>query len=515
MITHGRLADWREHYQAKRQVKLRNEFLSEAMEIVEKPASPLGAGVIAAVTAVVLFFTGWAVLGKMDEIVSARGKIVSVTGIQKVQAVNGGVVKEIYVEEGDHVEAGQELAVLDAAAYEITLRNTNRNIELLEYENALLSMLLEDLEITEPADHEDGEKAELRKYVKSLQAEYENQKEELVNVDQQLDLQLIQQNEALNSIKKEQENLKAQHRILCEAAEGKGAAEQSAEKIALAIAQKETELNDLKILYEAGAITRAEWMEFENELELLRQDYEIQKQSVIYEDYENSLQLLELEDELQRVDSEYATQREAVEIMKKQGEQSESDLAVLRANFEAKVNGMIVENQVDITNQRAKQAIQSLELVEQHILSPVSGTVKTLEITTEGGVMQAAQQIASIVPDDGQMIAEIQVLNKDIGYIEVGQDAAMKLDTYNFQKYGKLEGRVVNISPDALWDEQKGWVYMVKVAIDSENFGRAFPEATVGIGMEGTMEVKVADRAVIEFFLEPVVEYFDSSLKVR
>lgn len=510
-----KLTAWWDKLQARRQEKIRSDFLPEALEIVEKPASPLGAAVIWLVTAIVVFFVLWAIFGKLDEVVSARGKIVSITGTQTVQTVNGGVVKEICVKEGEHVEAGQEIAVLDAAVYEITLDNTNRNIELLEYENELLQKLLDGTDIDAPENLQDSEKAELCKYVLSLWSEYENQREELLSEDRKAQMQLASQEEVLDSIEGSRTYLTRQQEILQKAAEEKSTAEQGAERIALEIAQKEAEWEDSQELLKAGVISRAELTSLENELSLLRADYEIQCQTAVDEDYDNELRLLEVEGQLQNMDSEYAAQKEAVEIAREQGEQTEGNLETLRANFEAKINAMIVENQNRISNQRADRELQTLDVEEQRVIAPVAGVVKTLNITTEGGVLGAGQEIADIVPDDGQMMAEIEVLNQDIGYLATNQEAAMKLDTYDFQKYGKLNGYVVSIAPDALWNEQKGWVYVVKVAIDSEEFEKKHPDIAVGIGMEGTVEVKVAKRRIIAFFLEPVVEYFDGSLKVR
>lgn len=509
------LRDWWEKRQAKKQARLKNDFLPEAMEIVEKPTSPLGGTVIIAVSMLALFFVVWAIVGRVDEVVSARGKIVSITGTQIVQTANGGVVKKICVKEGEHVSAGQELVILDASVYEITLQNTSHNIELLEYENELLQKLLVGSPINETVDDTDSEKIEIQKYVLSLQTEYESKRDELLSEGKKTDTLLGQQEEALDAIESRQDSLKKQRDILEKAANGKNTTEKTAEKIALAILQKEAELEDYQKLYEAGAITKAELIGCENELELLKKDYEIQKQSVIYEDYDNTLRMLEIEEQIRQADSEYASQEGSVEITKEQDAQNLSNLSTLRADYEARLSGMIVQNQNNIRDYRAQQEIQTLDVVEQRIIAPVAGTVRTLDVTTEGGVLGAAQQIAAIVPDDGQMMAEIEVLNKDIGYLENNQEAAMKLDTYNFQKYGKLSGRVVNISPDAVWSDQRGWVYKVHVAIDSTNLGKQSEEAAVGIGMEGTVEVKVADRAIIDFFLEPVVDHFDGSLKVR
>ncbi len=515
MHIHRKLRTWWEKRQAGKQARLRNDFLPEAMEIVEKPASPLGGTVIIAVSLLALFFVVWAIAGRVDEVVSARGKIVSITGTQIIQTANGGVIKKICVKEGEHVSAGQELVILDASVYEITLQNTVHSIELLEYENELLQKLLTGSAVGVEEDDTDIEKAEIQKYVISLQTEYESKRDELLSEGNKTDALLGQQEEALEAITSRQDSLKKQRDILEKAANGKNTTEQTAEKLNLAILQKEAELEACQKLYEAGAITGAELAGCENELELLQKDYEIQKQSVVYEDYDNTLRMIEIEEQIRQADSEYASQKGAVDIAKEQNTQNLSNLATLRADYEARLGGMIVENQNRIRDYRAQQEIQTLDVVEQRIIAPVAGTVRTLDITTEGGVLEPAQQIAAIVPDDGQMMAEIEVLNKDIGYLENGQDAAMKLDTYNFQKYGKLNGKVVNISPDAVWSDQKGWIYKAHVAIDSASLGRQGGEAAVGIGMEGTVEVKVTDRAIIEFFLEPLVDHFDGSLKVR
>lgn len=91
----------------------------------------------------------------------------------------------------------------------------------------------------------------------------------------------------------------------------------------------------------------------------------------------------------------------------------------------------------------------------------------------------------------------------------------IKLDTFDFQEYGKLEGVVVFVSPDAVWNDLYGWVYKAKIAIDEEKFKQKNPGIEIGVGMECTAEVKVDERRIIEFFLEPIVEHFDGSLKIK
>ena len=141
--------------------------------------------------------------------------------------------------------------------------------------------------------------------------------------------------------------------------------------------------------------------------------------------------------------------------------------------------------------------------------SPVDGTVQAITVTTNGGVVTAAQSVVAIVPDDSELIAEAEVLNKDIGFIYTGQEVSLKVDAFSFQKYGTINGKIIYISPTAVENEYKGLVYKVKIAIDTTEFnvnGKSMPIAS---GMSGTAEIKLKSKPIIEFFFEPIFEHFD------
>ena len=104
---------------------------------------------------------------------------------------------------------------------------------------------------------------------------------------------------------------------------------------------------------------------------------------------------------------------------------------------------------------------------------------------------------------------------KDIGFVHVGQEASVKLDAFSFQKYGTVDGTIIHVSPSANEDERLGLVYKVKISIDKKSMNVDGTEVPITSGMTGTAEIKLAERRIIEFFIEPIAEYFDSSLKVR
>ena len=95
------------------------------------------------------------------------------------------------------------------------------------------------------------------------------------------------------------------------------------------------------------------------------------------------------------------------------------------------------------------------------------------------------------------------------------QEVSVKLDTFSFQKYGTVDGKIIYVSPSAVEDERKGLVYKIKVAIDRTSFNVNGTEVPISSGMSGTAEIKLEERRIIEFFIYPLIKYLDESIKVR
>ncbi len=131
--------------------KLETDFLSEALEIVEKPASPIGHFVIWVTILIVVTAIIWACFGKMDEVAIASARIVPKDGVQVIQPLYEGVVTDILVEEGEAVKKGQELIILDSTAEQIGMKNSEGKIRELKLQNDLISLLLKNLDISDYA----------------------------------------------------------------------------------------------------------------------------------------------------------------------------------------------------------------------------------------------------------------------------------------------------------------------------------------------------------------------------
>jgi hemolysin D len=152
---------------------------------------------------------------------------------------------------------------------------------------------------------------------------------------------------------------------------------------------------------------------------------------------------------------------------------------------------------------------------KQSIISPEDGYVAKLMINTVGGVVTPAEKLISIVPKDSPLIVKANVLNQDIGFIKNDMESKIKIDTFNFQKYGFFEGKVINVGSYSIKDEKLGDIYEIKIEPDGKRLMVEGKERYLEAGMSVTAEIKVGKRRVIEFFIYPIIKYLDEGLSVR
>jgi hemolysin D len=152
---------------------------------------------------------------------------------------------------------------------------------------------------------------------------------------------------------------------------------------------------------------------------------------------------------------------------------------------------------------------------KQKIISPVDGHISNLFIHTIGGVVTPAQKLLAIVPAGTSLVIRTTVDNKDIGFVKAGMPVSVKIDAFDFQKYGILKGVVENVSKHSINDEKLGQVYEVFVRPDEADFAAKRDKISVGSGMTVTAEIMVGQRRIIEFFVYPVIKYLDEGLAVR
>ncbi|MBI3591970.1 MAG: HlyD family type I secretion periplasmic adaptor subunit, partial [Nitrospirae bacterium] len=231
--------------------------------------------------------------------------------------------------------------------------------------------------------------------------------------------------------------------------------------------------------------------------------------------YTAKMDLLDKQKEYYTTLHELEAQKRVVKQSRDGLEESKKNLDALRREREKGILSDIVDKERNIIA-LSGEAIKAKKRYDlEKLRSPVDGTVHGLASYTIGGVLTPAQPTVTIVPFGTPLIIEAMALNQDIGFLKTGQEAEVKLDTFPFQKYGTVKGKVVWLSPDAVEDEKLGPVYKMKVELERLYIGVDGKNVPLSPGMAVSVEVKTNKRRIIEFFLSPIVKYAKESLTLR
>jgi len=176
-------------------------------------------------------------------------------------------------------------------------------------------------------------------------------------------------------------------------------------------------------------------------------------------------------------------------------------------------------DQLDRATQQLKQSSndETKAVTRQKLMSltsPVSGTVQQLAVHTLGGVVTTAQSLMEVVPDDAVEV-EANIENKDIAFVKVGQQAVVKFDAFPYTRYGYLTGNVASVSNDAMPDKKLGLTFVARVRLPANRMFANGQWISLTPGMTATVEIKTGKRSVAHYFLDPVIETGEESLRER
>jgi hemolysin D len=455
------------------------QFLPAALEVLETPASPAGRAVAGTICLFLVAALAWSAIGEVDIVATAQGTVIPAGKSKVVQPLEAGVVKSILVQDGDHVTAGQVLFALDVTIAAAERARIAHALLQAELDAAGLRALHDDLATGaglggfRAPEGATAEEAETS--LAAAEARRDEQVAKLAALDQQ-------------------------------------------------IAQKRAELEE-----NAANIAKLQaslpWLEQKAEL----------RRKLLNMEFGNRLAFLDAEQALTEARQEtMVLQRRTPEMeaaigaLVRQREQTRAAYAhaVLKdlAEAEEKAAGL------------AQQLVQAAHKAEQTVLSaPISGTVQQLAVHTVGGVVTPAQVLLTVVPDDAPVLIEAVVENRDIGFVHAGQDVAVKVQTFDFTRYGLLHGHVVDVSRDQVAPEQRaahegsgavrgreadgarpdGPDYLAHVALDRMRMMVDGHEQVIAPGMGVIAEIKSGRRSIISYLLSPLQRYAHDGMRER
>ena len=224
-----------------------------------------------------------------------------------------------------------------------------------------------------------------------------------------------------------------------------------------------------------------------------------------------------LETEQQRLTTLYDLKSQGNRVQELQQTIAEIDAQISHTRSDFAKSNLEKHEEAEHRRRNIKQELIKIRTRQKalHLLAPIDGIVQQLAIHTVGGIVTPAQELMIIVPQNGQLEIEAYVENKDIGFVREGQPAAIKLDAFPFTKYGTLDGAIIDLSDDAVTDEDKGLIYKARVSLKQTIMRVEGKPIKLGPGMAASVEIKTGQRRLIEFFLAPLLKYKDESIRER
>jgi adhesin transport system membrane fusion protein len=429
-------------------------FEQDADEVMSRSRTHRAQKIVRTAVVVVLLLVVWASFARVDEVTRGDGRVIPSRQLQVVQSLDGGVVSEILVQEGQVVEAGQLLLKIDETRATSGVRESAAQSFSLGARQARLRAIAEDKPFQPPAVHADNE--EERRIVAAERNLYETRMSELHTLL------------AIN-----QQQLQQRQQELAEMKARKASAERQ-----LGFGQQE--LAKTRPLLATGAVSEVDILRLEREVARARGESEQSSAQIA----RVQASIGEAQRKIQETELTFRNdaRKELAEVMGKLNTLSEGAVALA--------------DRVD----------------KAQVKSPVRGRVQRLLANTVGGVVQPGKDIVEIVPLDDELVLEAKVQPRDIAFIHPGQNATVKFTAYDFSIYGGLSAKVENISPDTVVDERGNAFYLVRVRTTLAHFDNKMP---IIPGMTAEVDVLTGKKTVMAYLLKPVLKAKNYALRER
>ena len=416
-------------------------------------------------------FFVWAYYAQLDRVTRGQGKVIPSTQVQVIQSLDGGILQALYVQEGMAVKKGQILARIDDTRFRSDMAQQNKEVDALRADIIRLRAELTSILVAAVPDWRlqikisrqtlnfpDDLKESAKKLVLRQQDEYTGRINSLEN---QVAIQALQ----IKQRQQESYELDAKLATLTRS---------------LQLVHRELEVT--RPLAEQGIVPEVESLKLERTENDLKGEL-------------SALRLLK--------PKLYSAFEEAIlmrrETVLKYRTDARAQLNELQSKF-----SRISEAQVGVQD-KVKKAL---------ITSPVVGTIKTVHVTTLGGVVKPGEVLLEIVPTEDKLLIEAKILPKDIGFIHLGLSAMVKITAYDFTRYGGLTGVVEHISADTTQDDKGNSFYIIRVRTTESNIhSKDKKDMPIIPGMMTSVDVMIGKRTVLEYIFNPILRAKQMALR--
>lgn len=407
------------------------------------------------VAGLMLLFLIWANVATLDEVARGDGKVIPSSEIQVIQNLEGGIIDEFLVKQGDVVNEGQVI---------LRMRNVQAGADFAATNQKYLSLLASTVRLQAEADGK----------TPVFPQEMTDNAPETIKAEQ----------ESFNANKKQYDN---QASVLSEQ-----------------LSQKQQEVTELE---QRIANT--------SKLLNLAQDERNITAPLVKEGYAPKRDLIRIDQEIARQQTELDNQKLSLPRVQAAVKEIEGRVAGLESDFRAAAQKELAAKTAEMNAIQKTLAAYQDRSARNEIKSPVRGTVQAIKIKTVGGVAKPGEPIMEIVPLEDQLLVEGRVKPSDIAFIHQGDKAIVRLSAFDFSIYGSLEGEVTDISADSITNEKGESFYRVRVETDKTTLRKGEKEYPIIPGMQATVDIVTGERTVMQYLLKPLVKSAQTAMRER
>ena len=458
-ITEQNYAEHPKEPDKDRRKKLRRgdrqtRFLAQSVILEEGGSSGLVRGAMLTICIVIMLFLGWSMVTNVDEVAVTSGEVIPSGQVQALQHLEGGIVKQILMEEGQLVEQGQVLVTLSETAAVTELQK-------LEARRAGLEIRSERLRALGTGGVPDWSKVGSRYpgMINDQQRIYEGSLEAFFSRQETIRKQIEQRRADLELLDEREQTLIRTAEIFAE------------------------ELEVREKLYREGLTSKISYLDAKRSINTARGE------------------LADLISERER----------ATEAIK----ESQSRLDEIETDFREQALAELSESANELI-QVEEALIQARDRVRRlKITAPVRGYVKGLNIHTVGGVIPPGEIITEIVPLDKELVVEAKIKPRDVGHVRIGQPVVVKVTTYDFARFGGITGELKDVSASTFLDEQGEPYFKGIIELDRNYVGRDASQNRVMPGMTVQADIKTGKKTLFEYLLKPVYSSVSTAFRER
>jgi HlyD family secretion protein len=485
--------------QTKERFAQPEEQLSYELGKAVQELPPLYTRLLAGTISFIVFGAiGWAYFSQIDEVATAPGELIASTQVRPVTSLGGGSIVAVKVQDGDRVTKGQVLVQKDPDLQKTDVSRLAKSTRLIQ----------DDLQRLD-AERTGGKIAGTKLQDELLSSRLQDFQARQAGAEAEANRQVALIDQAKVRLTRLQDNLVAAKTSVTNAKTNLVNAQSIRTKIEDNLAIAEEREKSLRTLITPGAVPRVDYLEAQERL--TRAKTEITRAQDEVTNAQN--RIIEAEDKVTSLEKDIAAQaqeirqaEEAYKAAKNQAQRvaSERQSEILTQLNKRKEELTTVQGQLE--QARKQQALETID-------APVSGTIYRVKATK--GPVQPGEELLSILPEGEEMLLEVKVLNRDIGFIRQGMRAKVKMATFPFQEFGTVEGEVVQVSPNAIVDKELGLVFPTRIKLSKHSVNVRGQEVEFTPGMAATGEIVTRKKSILTFITEPVTRRFSEAFSVR